>query len=483
MNDEQKKLYKEKYAQAKQHGEKFWPDIIYKDLLVSFALFLVLIILATFVGVVQEPKADPADSAYIPRPEWYFLFLFKFLAIYGQIPVLGKVEWIATSIVPALGVGLLFVMPWLDRSPDRHSSKRVLPLTIMATMVVSIVTLTLISDVPTTGEGVYIPGILQVLSGLVLPGVTLLALFGFVFLLKKRANQAMLWTTGISAILVVSLTIATLVLAPAKEVTEETQVAGTLPELILAGQDLYSINCAECHGAEGEGGEVKGVEGFEGIILDPLVSSDVMYVYTDEALGNVIAYGQQDADPAMPPFGRAYGGELGPGDIEAIVTFMRYTWDDRAELPQEVLTANTMPTLAEGEVPSYEVHISAIVRRYCVSCHRQGKLNNNYLMTDYTELINGGDHYPNLIAGDLTCNTMQMLNRVEGLEAGNPMPPTRALRPELVAIWQAWILAGMPESAAEAAVLSTGGAAVTPQPAAYPAPAVTPETLTLTPYP
>ena len=39
MNEEQKKQYKERYANAKQHGVKFWPDIIFKDLLISFMLF------------------------------------------------------------------------------------------------------------------------------------------------------------------------------------------------------------------------------------------------------------------------------------------------------------------------------------------------------------------------------------------------------------------------------------------------------------
>jgi hypothetical protein len=100
------------------------------------------------------------------------------------------------------------------------------------------------------------------------------------------------------------------------------------------------------------------------------------------------------------------------------------------------------------------VHISAIQRRYCASCHRAGKKNNNYIMDNYEDTIKTGDHTPNLIARDLLCNTMQMLNRVEGLEAGNPMPPTRALPPELVAIYQAWIMAGMPNTAADAAVLS-----------------------------
>jgi hypothetical protein len=74
-------------------------------------------------------------------------------------------------------------------------------------------------------------------------------------------------------------------------------------------------------------------------------------------------------------------------------------------------------------------------------------------MDNYEDTIKSGDHAPDLIAGDLLCNTMQMLNRVEGLEAGNPMPPTRALPPELVAIYQAWIQAGMPNTAADAAAL------------------------------
>jgi len=65
VNEEEKKAYSESYAQAKQKGVKFYPDIIYKDLIVSFAIFLLLVGLATFVGVAQEPKADPSDTAYI----------------------------------------------------------------------------------------------------------------------------------------------------------------------------------------------------------------------------------------------------------------------------------------------------------------------------------------------------------------------------------------------------------------------------------
>ena len=76
---------------------------------------------------------------------------------------------------------------------------------------------------------------------------------------------------------------------------------------------------------------------------------------------------------ACRPSVKAYGGELARGEIDAIVTFMRYTWDDRAELPAEAAQAAAIPALAPDEVPSYEVHIAPIVKRYCISCHRPGK--------------------------------------------------------------------------------------------------------------
>ena len=107
MNDETKQKINARYKQELQRGEFFWPDSIYKDLIVSFGIFILLVLLATFIGVAPEAKADPADTSYLPRPEWYFLFLFKFLALYGQIPVIGKIEWLATVLIPGIGIGLL----------------------------------------------------------------------------------------------------------------------------------------------------------------------------------------------------------------------------------------------------------------------------------------------------------------------------------------------------------------------------------------
>ena len=377
MNEEQKRQYHDKYSQAKQKGVKFWPDIIYKDLLVSFGVFLLLVGLAIFVGVANEPKADPNDSSYVPRPEWYFLFLFQMLKYFP-----GQIEWVGTAIIPGIAVLTLFLLPFLDRNPNRHWSKRRVGITVMTVIVTGIVALTIVAAVTTPAQ------------------------------------------------------------------PESGTVASTLSEKIVAGQDLYSINCVECHGADGEGGTIQGVAGLEGFNMKAIHTQDEMYTRNDATLADIIAYGQPDL--GMPPFGRAYGGALAPGDIEALVTFMRYTWDDRSEPPKEAVAAGALPALGPDETPSYNAHIAPVVKRYCLSCHRAGKTNNNYLMTSYKEMLETGDHAPNLKAGDLNSNLIQMINRKE-IESGGPMPPTKALPADIIDLFTRWVKGGMPETPEQAA--------------------------------
>jgi menaquinol-cytochrome c reductase cytochrome b/c subunit len=392
MEEKHKQEYLEKYKQAKQKGVKFWPDIIYKDLIIAVALFMILIVLATFVGVANEPKADPSDNSYVPRPEWYFLFLFEMLKYFP-----GELEWIGTTIIPGIAVLALLLLPFYDRNPYRHWKKRILAISVMSVIVLGMIALTIMASASTPSQ------------------------------------------------------------------VETGPIAVTLPEKIAAGGDLYAIQCVECHGAEGEGGEVKGVEGMEGKILAPINSKDVMYTRTDETLANTINYGQPDS--GMPGFGKAYGGELSIADIEAIVNFMRYTWDDRVEMPKEA-QGGAIPILAAGEVPSYEKHIQPISKKYCISCHRSGKTNNHYLMGSYDEIMTSGDHAPNIIPGDLTSNMIRMLHR-EDIDAGGPMPPSKELKPELIAIFELWVQAGAPQTIADATRLT--------------APQVTPTVATLTP--
>ena len=380
MNNKAKQAYYEKYQQAKSKGVKFFPDILYKDLIVSFGLFLLLVGLAIFIGVPNEPKADPSDTSYIPRPEWYFLFLFALLKFFP-----GQLEWVGTAIVPSVAVLLLLLLPLIDRNPSRFWRKRKFAIAAMSLVVAGMVALTILAVATTPPQA------------------------------------------------------------------ESETVASTVSEQIVLGEELYGLYCVECHGADGEGGEIVGVEGLEGVVVKPINSQDEMYTRSDQSLYDIIAFGQSSL--GMPPFARAFGGELGPGEIESIVAFMRYTWDDRVEIPEEAAQASAIPELAPEEVPSYEVHVQPIVKRYCISCHRPGKKNGEYFMATYEEVMETGDYAPNVIPGDLGSNLIRMLHREE-IEAGGPMPPTKALKPELIEIFERWVLGGAPNTAQEAAEAS-----------------------------
>ena len=466
VTEEHKKKYKEKYTQAKQKGVKFWPDIIYKDLIVSFAFFLLLIGLAAFIGVAQEPKADPNDTSYLPRPEWYFLFLFKFLALYGQIPFLGKIEWIAAILIPGVGIGVLFLLPFIDKNPFRHFSKRTFAITTMSIIVAWIVLLTIVASIPVAPDSAEtrFSNSLQAFVGMWIPAVGVIILGVIAFLTKTIKNgslqqKIMIGITGASILGMVVFSAIVVARASSYPKPEEELVAGSVSEQIVLGQDFYSIHCTECHGPDGEGGVIEGVEGLEGVELKSISSQDEMWTRSDETFFNIIDYGQQDL--GMPPYGLGNGGELARAEIEYIVTFMRYTWDNRAEIPEDAAAAGAIPTLAEGEIPSYEVHIQAIAKRYCVSCHRPNKENNNYLMQTYDEILTTGDNVgKNVVAGDLTSYLIQTINRESifddaGNEIIDPMPPSKEIKAEYIHIFEEWILAGMPETADEAAALST----------------------------
>lgn len=390
MKEEHKQEYKQKYEQAKQDGVKFWPDIIYKDLLVSFGLFILLVGLVTFIGIHPEAKADPSDTSYIPRPEWYFLFLFEFLKF-----VPGKIEWVGTTLIPALAVLALLALPFLDKNHLRHWKNR--------------------------------------LTGISIMGVVVLGMVG--------------------------LTVRSVITTPEQT---EGSAANTIQEQMVLGQEIYSVYCVECHGPDGEGGIIAGVEGLEGVDLKSISSKDEMYTRSDETLENIAAFGQQDL--GMPPYGLAYGGELKKTELESVVTFMRYTWDDRVDLPEDASSAGAIPEIKEFEVPSYEIHISRIVQRYCISCHRPEKENNNYLMQTYQEMLTTGDNQGNnLVAGDLnsylllTNKGISILDPVSGEEIIQQMPPTKLMKDEYIHLFEIWVLNGMPETAAEAEALTAAG--------------------------
>jgi ubiquinol-cytochrome c reductase cytochrome b subunit len=66
--------------------------------------------MAVAVRVPLEQLADPTDTSYIPRPEWYFLFLFQTLKLFS-----GPLEVVGSVVLPGLAVLLLILVPFIDR--------------------------------------------------------------------------------------------------------------------------------------------------------------------------------------------------------------------------------------------------------------------------------------------------------------------------------------------------------------------------------
>jgi ubiquinol-cytochrome c reductase cytochrome b subunit len=99
---------------------KFYPEQVFKDT-VGFAIaFLILFLMAVFVELPLEKLADPTDTSYIPRPEWYFLFLFQTLKAFK-----GPLEVVGSTVLPGIAVLVLFCVPFLDRGPAVRLGKRV----------------------------------------------------------------------------------------------------------------------------------------------------------------------------------------------------------------------------------------------------------------------------------------------------------------------------------------------------------------------
>lgn len=107
--------YRRRYARLKESGKPFFPHAVFKDAVAAVLVLGVLCYLAWRFGARLDDLADPTDTAYNPRPEWYFLFLFQVLKFFP-----GKLESVAAVFLPGAAVLLLFLVPFLDRGPCRH---------------------------------------------------------------------------------------------------------------------------------------------------------------------------------------------------------------------------------------------------------------------------------------------------------------------------------------------------------------------------
>ena len=117
----------------------FWPYFVMKDL---FALALIMVIFFAIVGFMPNYLGHPdnyieANALATPAhivPEWYFLPFYAILrAFTADVWVVMFADWITGGIIDAKffgvlamfgAIAVLFVLPWLDRSPIRSAKFR-----------------------------------------------------------------------------------------------------------------------------------------------------------------------------------------------------------------------------------------------------------------------------------------------------------------------------------------------------------------------
>jgi mono/diheme cytochrome c family protein len=138
-SEEEKKVYNIEYKKMKEDGYPFHPFATWKDVTVGFLILLILVFLSATKGVHMDPPADPT-SQYLPRPEWYFMFLFQLLKYFP-----GWTAIFAVAIIPGIVSVLLLLVPFYDRNPYRHPKRRPVAVAAMTLGMASIIGLTVLA--------------------------------------------------------------------------------------------------------------------------------------------------------------------------------------------------------------------------------------------------------------------------------------------------------------------------------------------------
>jgi menaquinol-cytochrome c reductase cytochrome b/c subunit len=120
MNQREKEAYLREYSLLKSQGKPFFPYIVAKDGTMAVITMAVIITMAIVLGAELGPKADPTTTTYVPRPEWYFFFLFELLRVIKP----AILTPLATIGIPTICIILLILLPFIDRNPERRPERR-----------------------------------------------------------------------------------------------------------------------------------------------------------------------------------------------------------------------------------------------------------------------------------------------------------------------------------------------------------------------
>ncbi len=144
------KRYKE---DVDRRGKPFYPYAMFHDTVMSLVVVVVIVVLAViwkwtahhdgsdytgWLGAVYNAKADPGTVNFVPRPDWYFYFLFYLLRIFKwpESVILGTIG------IPTIALVLLLALPFVDVRTERRILRRPVALVAAILVVISMGVLT-----------------------------------------------------------------------------------------------------------------------------------------------------------------------------------------------------------------------------------------------------------------------------------------------------------------------------------------------------
>ncbi|HEX7607674.1 MAG TPA: c-type cytochrome [Usitatibacter sp.] len=143
---ERRRVFQQYKADVKERGKPFFPHAIFHDTVMSLVVVAVIIGLAIvwkysvpgnhtgteagWLGKLLDAPADPGTINFVPRPDWYFYFLFYLLRIFKwpESVILGTIG------IPTMLLVLLLAIPFIDLRAERRLSRR--PVAIIASILV-----------------------------------------------------------------------------------------------------------------------------------------------------------------------------------------------------------------------------------------------------------------------------------------------------------------------------------------------------------
>jgi mono/diheme cytochrome c family protein len=153
--DESRAEFARYKADVKARGKPFYPYAMFHDTIMSMVVVTVIVGLAAIwkwsswgpghdpthkglLGPIVDPPADPGTTSFVPRPDWYFYFLFYLLRIFKW----PESVFLGTVGVPTIALMLLIGLPFLDRRRVRRPSARPVAMVAAVLTIVSMGVLT-----------------------------------------------------------------------------------------------------------------------------------------------------------------------------------------------------------------------------------------------------------------------------------------------------------------------------------------------------